>query len=82
MRPRSAASQSATSRSRIRPLAGITHRVARVSGKYVIKDEGSTNGIYVKGRRVNEHILEHEDVVMISETVAAILIVEADASIR
>ena len=63
----------------------VSRRHARVvweqglSGPYV-GDEGSTNGIYVKGRRVKEHILHHEDVVTIGEHQLRFLIVDAKRS--
>ena len=57
-------------------VSGLHASVAKVKDRYVIKDEGSTNGIYVKGRRVKEHILHHEDVVTIGEHKLRFLIVD------
>ncbi len=57
-------------------VSGHHATVAKIKDKYVISDEGSTNGIYVKGRRVKEHILHHEDVVTIGEHQLRFLIVD------
>jgi len=58
-------------------VSGHHASLSRRSGKYMITDAGSTNGIYVKGRRVKEHILHHEDVVMIGEHQLRFLIFDA-----
>lgn len=57
-------------------VSGLHASVSKINERYVIKDEGSTNGIYVKGRRVKEHILHHEDVVTIGEHQLRFLIVD------
>lgn len=48
-------------------VSGHHAEIEKVGDNYVIKDLGSTNGIFVKGRRVKEQLLRNEDVVTIGE---------------
>ncbi len=57
-------------------VSGLHAVIEQVKDRFVIRDENSTNGIYVKGRRVKEHILHHEDVVTVGEHRLRFLIVE------
>ncbi len=51
------------------PAVSGTHaRILVSSGKYAIEDLNSTNGIYVRGKRIEgEHVLASDDVVTIGE---------------
>ncbi|MCB1691456.1 MAG: FHA domain-containing protein [Pseudomonadales bacterium] len=50
-----------------------------VGGKVIITDEGSTNGIYIGGKRVKQQVLRHEDVVTIGEHMLKFLIADSPA---
>ncbi|XOV89380.1 MAG: FHA domain-containing protein [Pseudomonadota bacterium] len=49
-------------------VSGNHARIMVSSGKYAIEDLGSTNGIYVRGKRINgQYLLANDDVVTIGE---------------
>lgn len=50
------------------PAVSGTHaRLQKIGDSYLIADAGSTNGIFIKGRRVKQQVLKNEDVVTIGE---------------
>jgi hypothetical protein len=50
------------------PAVSSAHaRIERVAGGYQIRDLGSTNGVSVGGRRVEQHNLKHNDLLTIGE---------------
>lgn len=48
-------------------VSGSHARLQKIGDSYVIQDLGSTNGIYMKGRRIKQQVLKNEDVVTIGE---------------
>lgn len=60
------------------PAISGTHAVvARVGEQVVITDQGSTNGIFVRGKRVKQQVLRHEDLVAIGGHVLKFLITDS-----
>ncbi len=50
------------------PAVSSRHAEVKVVGEnYLIFDAGSTNGVHIKGQRIKQRILKHEDVVTIGE---------------
>jgi pSer/pThr/pTyr-binding forkhead associated (FHA) protein len=60
-------------------VSGIHARLRKVEGTFVIADQGSTNGIFILGKRVTEQALKHHDVVTIGEHRLRFVMTEADA---
>ena len=57
------------------PAVSGTHAIIeRVGEKVTITDKDSTNGIFIRGRRVKQHVLKNEDVVSIGEHMLKFLI--------
>jgi len=48
-------------------VSGHHARVESVVSSFVLRDLGSTNGIFVNKQRVESHVLHHDDVVMIGK---------------
>jgi pSer/pThr/pTyr-binding forkhead associated (FHA) protein len=48
-------------------VSGVHALIEKVGEKFVIKDNKSTNGIFMKGRKVQQHVLKHEDTITIGE---------------
>lgn len=48
-------------------VSGHHASIEKVGENFVIKDNGSTNGIYIKGRRIQQQTLKNDDVVTIGE---------------
>ena len=46
-------------------VSGNHAKIQKINESYMIQDLGSTNGIYLKGRRVKQQIITNEDVVTI-----------------
>jgi pSer/pThr/pTyr-binding forkhead associated (FHA) protein len=55
-------------------VSGAHARIERVEGGYQIKDLGSTNGVSVGGRRVEQHHLKHNDLLTIGEHLLHVMI--------
>jgi hypothetical protein len=55
-------------------VSGAHARIERVDGGYQIKDVGSTNGVLVGGRRVEQHNLKHNDLLTIGEHLLHVMI--------
>lgn len=57
------------------PAVSGTHAIIeRVGEKVIITDKDSTNGIFIRGRRVKQQVLKNEDVVSIGEHMLKFLI--------
>lgn len=62
------------------PAVSGTHaRLQKIGDSYLIADAGSTNGIFIKGRRVKQQMLKNEDVVTIGEHRLKFLIMASPA---
>ena len=48
-------------------VSGFHAKVQRVGDKTVVADNGSTNGVHVKGKRVQQHVVRNNDTVVIGE---------------
>ena len=55
-------------------VSGAHARIERVEGGYQIRDLGSTNGVSVGGRRVEQHHLKHNDLLIIGEHLLHVMI--------
>lgn len=61
-------------------VSGLHAKVLRNKDKFVIQDQGSTNGIFVRGRRVKQYTIQHDDVVTIGEHHLKFVITETATS--
>lgn len=62
------------------PAVSGTHaRLQKIGDSYLIADAGSTNGIFIKGRRIKQQVLKNEDVVTIGEHRLKFLIMASPA---
>ncbi len=48
-------------------VSGHHARIQRVADKIVVQDNGSTNGLHVRGKRVQQYVVRNNDVVVIGE---------------
>lgn len=65
------------------PAVSGTHAQIKKAGEnYIIEDLGSTNGVVLRGRKVKQQTLKHNDVVTIGEHHLKFLITEAIATKR
>jgi pSer/pThr/pTyr-binding forkhead associated (FHA) protein len=48
-------------------VSGVHARILQRDGKYQIKDMSSTNGVHVKGKRIERHTLKSGDIVVVGE---------------
>lgn len=65
------------------PAVSGTHaRLQKIGDSYMIADAGSTNGIFIKGRRIKQQVLKNEDVVTIGEHRLKFLIMSSKTSSR
>ncbi|MCB1645231.1 MAG: FHA domain-containing protein [Pseudomonadales bacterium] len=50
------------------PAVSGTHaKIQKVGDSYIIQDQGSTNGVHIRGRRIKQQVLQDEDLVTIGE---------------
>lgn len=48
-------------------VSGVHARILQLGDKYRIEDMGSTNGVFIKGQRIQQRMLQNKDIILVGE---------------